>query len=226
MIHNLVRFLLRPSAILGIDLGSSQLSILQLSQQQSGFRLDAFAQADLPSTEEQQVSCLRSLLKTPGFRSKRAVLAIPDALTLTKTLRLSRKLQPKEVAQAVAMDLAADPAVDPSAVQVDYQILGPDPQRPELLQVAVVLARTDALRQRVDWLRCAGLTPLAVDLESLALQRGLSALAKDLTLGSKVDAAKFAAAAPSLTIALGLALKGSILKPKAFSRTIHAQKAF
>lgn len=169
-------------AIVGVDIGSSSVKVVELSVGGGGdFRLEKCASellergvvvdGNITSTEP-VAQAIRQALGKAGIRERNAVLALPAGLTETQTISLPDNLSDDEMVMQVESE--ANRLFPPSqTVNFDFVVIGPS-ETEGGVGVNVTAAASDHVQVRVTAAEMAGLKPIIMDVEEFALQRATS----------------------------------------------------
>lgn len=165
--------------LLGIDIGSSSVKLLELdsSDLNGTQRIKRFAVVPLPSGAvdgkrivEQDVvaDALRSAVSQSGASTNRVAVAVSGVTVITKVLQMPSGLDDNELESMVEFEADQQIPQPLDEIRYDYEILGPTKQNPELDDVLLVASRGDVVDDLIATLEIAGLTPVIVDVESYA----------------------------------------------------------
>lgn len=182
MRRGLLSGLLRRN-IVGIDIGSSSVKVVELSAngKQGDFRLEkcaseliersAVADGNLVNIDAVGSALKRAVAKA-GIRSKDAVLAIPASLTESQTVSLPDNLTEDEL--FVQVESEANRLFPPSQnVNFDYVVIGPS-ETEGGVGVRVTATVSERVTERVTAAEMAGLKPIVMDVEEHAIQRAMT----------------------------------------------------
>ena len=182
MRRGLLSGLLRRN-IVGIDIGSSSVKVVELSAngKQGDFRLEkcaselversAVADGNLVNIDAVGNALKRAIAKA-GIRSKDAVLAIPSSLTESQTVSLPDNLTEDEL--FVQVESEANRLFPPSQnVNFDYVVIGPS-ETEGGIGVRVTATVSERVTERVTAAEMAGLKPIVMDVEENAIQRAMT----------------------------------------------------
>lgn len=197
---NWFNFTLR-SAILGIDISASSVKILELSLCGEQYCVQGYARAMLAEDMvdgavikdiDAVANCIRQLLNTSHFTSKKAAIAIPHSATISKILQVNASLGLQELEEAVMIEAVQFLPYSLEHTSLDFTILGPASKNvhssqvfetlqlaksPSMMDVFMVAANSEHVRQRVEVLNRAGLEAKIVDVDCYALERAVQQLA-------------------------------------------------
>ncbi|NBU87751.1 MAG: hypothetical protein EBS16_00840 [Betaproteobacteria bacterium] len=173
-------------SVLGLDLQSSGIRLVELSRAVSGdFQVQTcgslpcapgwMVQGHVHAFEE-MAQGLRQLIQACGAASRDVVLGLPASCVMTRTIHVDPCATDPEVLAAVQAAVARwlpDPVND---LIVDHCRLDDHDEAGQ--QVLVAVSRRDPVQDRVGLAEAAGLRTLAVDLEVQASGLALTALAQ------------------------------------------------
>lgn len=175
------RFKGRFSAI-GLDLGSSQVKLVQFKKEHRRVSLHQYGIYDLPEgaitagriTDAGSLSeRLAWVLKRRRFHKNRVNLCIGSQAIILRQMQLP-KLAPRELAAALRFEAEKEIMIPLDEAVVDYIDLGERlVDGNELLDLAVVAAPKDVVNDYIGVILKAGLYPDVIEIESFALQRVL-----------------------------------------------------
>lgn len=167
---------------IGLDIGSSNLRMIQLKRDGTSFRVIASGHYRLPNGLPESggdrdtaiTDGLRQLLDANAFRGRKVVSVVPDMFVQFKNIRMPQ-MPPAEQRQAVQWEAADRMQLDGDAHKIDYITAGEvrlgEELRDELLLMAVA---NEQLNHQVELLVEAGLQPIVLEPTPLALARCFS----------------------------------------------------
>ncbi len=168
-------------SIVGLDVGTSSVKIVQLKFSGKQWQLVAVGMADMPSKDSLDIKnsdaqrsvtieTIKRVFKESGIKNKKVVTALSGDSVIIRYVKLPfmtaeelRNSIPKEAEQYIPLNI--------DQVVLDFQILGEtqeDGQRK--LDVLLVAAKVDVVDQHILMLKSAGLTPAVIDIDAFALQ--------------------------------------------------------
>lgn len=167
------RFRSRRRAMLGVDVSPASIKILEVSENNQHFQVQAYASdwidehlmnpSDLSSKIEQ-------LLNNNNFSTRQAAIALADASVMTKVIPVPKNLCEKAMEEWVSIEAEqCIPATE--AINLDFKVQGPSLDNPDMLDVLIVAARAHTLNKQIDIFKQAGLDVKVVDIESCAIAR-------------------------------------------------------
>lgn len=190
--------LLRPKKqpLLGIDISSTSVKLVELSRQGAGHRVEAFAVEPLPvnavsekniADTEGVAATLKRALKKSGSKNKYCALAVPSSAVISKTITMPASLKETELEGQIEVEAEQYIPYPLNEINLDFEVLGPSPNNPETMDVLLVAARSEIVEGRVGAAQLAGLTPKIVDVESYATERAALLCLGQLPSGIKKD---------------------------------------
>ncbi|WP_432697321.1 type IV pilus assembly protein PilM [Marinobacterium sp. YM272] len=169
----------------GVDIGSSSVKLVSLSQQGRDCQVDSYAIVSLPpsavvdgSVENQaEVSeAIERGLKICGSKLKHAVVAVPSSAVITKRLEISNAFAEMELEEQVKIEADQFIPYALDEVALDFEVLGPVDNHPNLNEILLVACRRDDVSNREDAVNAAQLNCDIVDVDTFAVERLLSVL--------------------------------------------------
>ena len=176
-------------SLLGIDISSSAVKLLELSRSGEKYRVESYAVMSLASQVvvekniadvEQVGDVVRAVHSRSRSKLKRAAVAVPGSAIITKVLHMPAGLH--ENAMETQISLEADQYIPYplDEVSLDFEVLGESETNPEMVDVMLVACRRDNVDTRVESLEIAGITPKVVDVEAYAIERSFDLIAQQL----------------------------------------------
>ncbi len=170
--------------LLGIDIGSDAVRVVELSSGRSGMQLEHFACEALPpgavrdggvADFETVAAALRRALKKSGSRARAAALALPSGAVITSTVSLPAGLAEDELETQVEAEASQSLPFAMDELRVDFVILGESASAADSVDILVAAARRAKIDERLALAEAAGLQAVAVDIESAATVAAVSA---------------------------------------------------
>lgn len=192
---------------IGLDIGSTAVRLVQLREGRAGLQVARFGVEPLPpgcveggavADHAAAVAAVRRLVARTKPRGRDVALAVAGNGVIIKRFPVPQ-LRPAALAAQVAWE--ADQIVAPlqrGDVLVDHTILREHPATGEI-EVLLVAAKQDIVRQRLRVARDAGLVPVIVDAAAFTLHNCVEA-AHGLTGGETVAVLAVGASSSTITI--------------------------
>ena len=174
--------------LVGVDIAPHGVRIVELQPTARGPRishhaqmpLDAGAwQAALDGDPQPLAQTLKRTWQASGTRQRQAALALPANAVITRTLCLPQPAHEEELEMLVEADAAQSLPFPRDEISLDFATLGPAENDEGMVDVLLVAARSERIAQRVGWAEAAGLKPVVVGVESLAVVAAIARLCGD-----------------------------------------------
>ena len=188
----------KSSPLVGIDISSTAVKVVQLSRHGDRYRVDHFgietlqpgAVTDKTIAETESVGkTIEAALRKAGIRSRSAALAIGGSGTgiITKIIQVSgdlKKMSEDDIQSQVELEASNHIPYPIDEVRMDYMVLGP--ARTEgFLDVLLAAARNESAIQVQEAAEIASLTVEVLDVEQLAIEKAYSEVAHQLRLSDE-----------------------------------------
>lgn len=183
--------------LLGIDISSTAVKLLELKQQGGRYRVESYAVEPLPPnavvekviTDEIIVAnAVRAAVKRSGTKTKLAAAAVPASLAISKVIAMAANLDDREMAAQIELQADQHVPYPLEELNLDFQVLGPSEHSPGDVEVLLVASRSENVDARIAALETAGLTPRIIDIESYAMENAFSLIAEQFPGGGKDQA--------------------------------------
>jgi type IV pilus assembly protein PilM len=181
--------------MLGIDISSTAIKLIELSQATGSsterYRVEAFAIESLPvnAVADNKIvdpdavgQCIRRAVRRAGTKTKHAAVAVSGAAVITKVISMSAALSDAEMENQIQLEADQYIPYPLEEVSIDFNVLGPSPTSPDLVEVLLAASRRENVDDRVNALVIAGLTAVVVDVEAYAMENACR-----LILDGRVD---------------------------------------
>ena len=178
--------------LVGIDISSSAVKVLELSRNGEHYRVERYAVEPLPQnavvehaiTEVEQVaSAVERAVKRSGTRCKHAAVAVPAAHVITKVIKMPGAMTDPERKAQIEMEADHYIPYPLDEVNLDYQVL--ESTEPSGAEVDVLLAacRKEIVDDYLAVIQGPGLTPHVVDVETYAMENAYALIASHMPGG-------------------------------------------
>ncbi len=172
-------------SLVGLDISSSSVKLLELVKKGGRIEVAAFAIEPLPASAvvDQQVvepevvaEAIRKVLAKSGTKQRAAAVAVAGPTVITKVVQLSALLSEDDMEQQIRAEADQYIPFPIEDVSLDFQVLGPAGGRTEEVDVLLAACRRDQVLARTDALERAGLRAKVVDIQNHALELASSLL--------------------------------------------------
>ncbi|MEE4175850.1 MAG: pilus assembly protein PilM [Xanthomonadales bacterium] len=168
----------KKAPVIGLDIGSSYVRALQLSESGGGYRIEHFAMeplregvvVDKTVQDIEAISnAIERAVKNSGSRSKACAIAVSGPAVFTKTIALPSNLAESDVESQIQIEANQYVPYPLDEVSLDFDILGPSARNPDLIDILLAASKSENVESRQDALEAAGLTAKVVDVEAFAI---------------------------------------------------------
>ncbi len=186
-------FAQKKPALIGLDISSTSVKLLELSLSGKGYRVDAFAAEPLPpnSVVEKNIAdveavgeAIRRVAKRSGSRTKNVCVAVAGSSVITKVITMPASLSEEEMESQI--ELEADQYIPYALdeVNLDFEILGTSDDNPDTVDVLLAASRSENVDSRVAAVELGGLTAKVVDIEAYTLENAFGLISSQVPGGT------------------------------------------
>src|SRR5919198_2201379 len=163
---------------LGLDIGSSNVKLVQLKQKKGGYALHAFGEAKLPPetivdgalmNSAAVVQAIQTLVAEQKVKPKEVAIGVRGHSVIIKKIQLPRMSQ-EELDESIQWEAEQYIPFDVKDVNIDTQILTSDADATGQMDVLLVAAKKDMINDYTSVCAEAGLTATVVDVDAFAVQ--------------------------------------------------------
>jgi type IV pilus assembly protein PilM len=178
--------------LLGLDITTSSVKLIELSMAGGQFRVESYAAEPTPhnAINEKAIvdaeavgEAIRRAVKRSGAKSREAAVAISGDAAITKVIQMPKNLNEADLEGQVEMQADQYIPFPMEEVSYDFQRIGPSEKDPEMMDVLLVATRTENVEQRQAAVQAAGLTARLVDVEAFALENACKLLTHQMPDG-------------------------------------------
>lgn len=180
----------KPAPLLGIDISSSSIKLVELDHDPAGrLVLTRCAIEPLESgwiTDgniekfDEVAQAMRRLVKKSGTRTKNVALALPPSAVITKKIALPGGLSDQEMEFQVESEANQYIPFSLDEVSLDFSVIGSSASALGDVEVLIAASRKEKVQDRQGLAEAAGLTPVVLDIESFASRLALARLIAQL----------------------------------------------
>jgi len=176
--------------LLGLDIGSSSVKLVELADAGSGVvRLERYGIEPIPRGAvvdgnidkiDIVADAVKRVWRRAGTRVKNVAMALPASAVITKRIALPGNLREEEMEMQVESEANQYIPFALDEVSLDFQVLGSIPNAPDDVEVLIAASRKEKVEDRMAVAQAAGLTAVVVDVESFAARAALARLVEQL----------------------------------------------
>ena len=185
----LANFGKKTSTLLGVDISSTSVKILQISAAGDSYRVDNYVIRALPanSVVEKNISdidavgeCIGAAVSILKPSYKDAAVAVAGSAVITKTIEMNAALTDSEMENQIVVEADQYIPYPLDEVSIDFERQDLSERNPELVEVLLAACRRENVDTRVTALELGGLTAKVVDIEAYAIERVYTLLAEQV----------------------------------------------
>ncbi|MFN4264799.1 MAG: pilus assembly protein PilM [Aquabacterium sp.] len=176
--------------MIGLDISSSSVKLVELSQSASGeFIVDRFASEPFEKgwIVEGQIEkfdevseAVRKVVQKSGTKTKHVAMAMPQSAVITKKIMLPAGLREEEMEMQVEAEANQYIPFSLDEVSLDFCVIGPSLTSAGDVEVMIAASRKDRVQDRQGLAEAAGLKPAILDIESYASRLAVDRIVKGL----------------------------------------------
>ncbi|MGA8393370.1 MAG: pilus assembly protein PilM [Burkholderiaceae bacterium] len=180
----------QPAPLVGLDISSSSVKLVELGRDASGqFILERYAMEPLETgwiTDgniekfDEVAEAVRRVVKKSGTRIKNVAMALPPSAVITKKIILPGGMSEKELEVQVESEANQYIPFSLDEVSLDFCVIGPSAASSGDVDVLIAASRKDKVQDRQGIAEAAGLNPVILDVESYASKLAVSRLIENL----------------------------------------------
>jgi type IV pilus assembly protein PilM len=174
----------RGAPTIGVNIGSSLIKVVEAKPGKDGILITALGVAPTPpGTIDNEVivdpqtlgQAIRQLIKESGITCKRCVSSVSGQSTVVVRIIEVPKMTPKELGETMKWEVERHVPFAANDVVMDFQAI----DRPmvggddENMEVLLAVAQQEVINKHIEAIYAAGLDPVVVDVEPLAICRAL-----------------------------------------------------
>jgi len=169
--------------IVGVDIGSSSIKMVQLREVKGGYQLVNLGLMPLPPEAIVDnsimdsgaiVDSVRSLVESHKVKTKNVATSVSGHSVIIRKIQLPIMTE-EEMEASIQWEAEQYIPFEISEVNLDFQILGPDVKDPSQMNVILVAAKKDFVNDFVAVFNECGLSPKVMDVDSFAMENAYEA---------------------------------------------------
>ena len=182
----------KANTLLGIDISSTSVKLIELSRSGSRYKVEAYAVEPLPPNamvekniaELEVVGQVIARVVTKARTStKHAAVAVAGSAVITKTIEMDAGLSDDELENQIKIEADQYIPYPLEEVAIDFEVQGPTARSSERVNVLLAACRKENVEVREAALALAGLSAKVVEIEAYSLERAYGLLAEQLGNG-------------------------------------------
>lgn len=180
----------KQAPLLGLDISSSSVKLVELSQSPGGeyilerFAAESFEKGWIADGQiekfDEVADAVRRVVTKSGTRTKRVAMAMPQSAVITKKINLPAGLRDEELELLVESEANQYIPFSLDEVSLDFCVLGPSPTSAGDVEVLIAASRKDRIQDRQGLAESAGLKPVVLDVEAHASRLSMTRIVASL----------------------------------------------
>ncbi len=187
----------KSAPMLGLDISSSSLKLVELGQDRSGnlvlercgiepLERGWISEGNIEKFDE-VVDAMRRLMSKTGTKTKHVAMALPASVVISKRVVLPSGLSERELEIQVESEANQYIPFSLDEVSLDFCVVGPSATSAGDVDVVIAASRKEKVEDRQGLAESVGLTPVVIDVESYASRLAAGRVIERLP-GGGVDA--------------------------------------
>ena len=169
----------KKSSLLGIDISSSVVKMLELGQVNGKYSVESYAVEPLPLNSvvegridnvDEVAGAIKRALKKSGSKIKDAAVAVSANSAITKVISFPADMSEREMEESIMMEAENYIPYPLEEVRLDFEVIGPSVTDPEAVDVLLAASRSENVDARTSALEEAGLKAKVVDVEAYTIE--------------------------------------------------------
>lgn len=186
---DLLPFGKKKQTCLGLDISSSAVKLLELSETNHRFRVESFAVEPLPPNAvvektivdiESVGEAIRRAVARSNTKITKAAVAVAGSAVITKTIPMAATLTEEELGSQIELEADQYIPYPLEEVALDFDVLGSTENQPEMVDVLLAACRSETVDTRVEAVELGGLNTEVVDVEAYALENAMILISAQL----------------------------------------------
>ena len=170
----------KANTLLGIDISSTTVKLLELSRSGNRYKVEAYAVEPLPpgAVVEKNIveldgvgQALEKVLSRSRTTLKQAAVAVAGSAVITKTIEMDADLADDDMEEQIKLEADQYIPYPLDEVAIDFEVQGPSPRNPDRVEVLLAACRRENVDIREAALALAGLDTKVVEVEAYAMER-------------------------------------------------------
>ena len=179
----------KNTPVLGIDISTAAVKLLELSKAGARYRVESYAVAPLPqdAVVDKNIAdvdvigdVIKTALKQSGSKLKHACVAVAGSAVMNKIISMPASLDDIEMEEQILVEADQYIPYSLDEVRLDFEVQGPSENNPDKVDVLLAASRKENVDDRVEALKKAGLKAKVVDVEAFSIENAFTLLVDQL----------------------------------------------
>lgn len=168
------------SNMLGLDISSTSVKLLELSKTGNRYKVESYGVEPLPENAvvEKNINdaegvgaAIQNLVSRAKAKSKHAAVAVAGSAVITKTIEMAESMTEDEMENQIQSEATQYIPYPVDEVALDFEVQGISPRNEDQVEVLLAACRIQNVEDRVTALELGGVQPKVIDLEAHCMQR-------------------------------------------------------
>ena len=177
--------------LVGLDISSTAVKLLQLTESGGRYRVEHYAVEPLPpnAVVEKNIveveavgEAIKRAVARSGTKARHAAAAVSGSSVITKIIPVQGDLDEDSLEDQVQLEASNYIPFPIDEVSIDFEVLGPVPNNPEMLQILLAASRTENVELRQSALELGNLAAKVIDVEAFAMENAFRLVADQLSV--------------------------------------------
>ncbi|GAB2198602.1 pilus assembly protein PilM [Sessilibacter sp. MAH4] len=179
----------KPKPVLGLDISSTAIKLIELSRHGNGYRVESYAVRPLPANAvvekninevEVVAEVLRTLISLSKTKIKNAAVAVAGSAVITKVIEMPKGLSDDALETQITLEADQYIPYPLEEVALDFEVQGESQEHEGQMKVLLAACRREHVDLRAEVLSLAGLTAKVIDVEAYTMERAFQLISNQL----------------------------------------------
>ncbi|ACR11527.1 pilus assembly protein PilM [Teredinibacter turnerae] len=179
----------KKNPVLGLDVSSTTVKLLEFSQQGNGYRVENYAVRALPPNAvveknindvEAVAQAIKAVVQSSRTKVKDCAVAVPGSSVITKVIEMPGDLGEEALESQISLEADQYIPYPLEEVAIDFDVLGPSAKNPDQVEVLLAACRRENVDIRASVLELADLRAKVVDVEAYTMERAFGLIQEQL----------------------------------------------
>lgn len=181
----------KKDALLGIDISSSSVKLLELSKSGDKYRVESYAVEPLPANcvveknindSELVGEAIKKVVARSRTSNRLAAAAVAGSAVITKTIQMPAGLSEMELESSITLEADQYIPYPLDEVAIDFEVVGESENSVDQVDVLLAACRKENVELREDSLEIGGLSSKVIDIEAYAIERSFELVSAQLDI--------------------------------------------
>ncbi len=184
----------KKPAILGLDISSTSVKLLELAEDGDTYRVQSLAVEALPDSAvvdkniqdiEAVGNTIQKAVKRAGTKAKDAAVAVAGSAVITKIITMPGGLSDDDLEAQIELEADQYIPYPLEEINLDFEVLGATENNPETVDILLAASRSENIELRSAALSLGGLKPKIVDVEAYTIENSAALISNQIETSSK-----------------------------------------